>query len=201
MISPDDGCKLFAKYCRRVSRSLFFLPGEVENLSDAESIGSTESSVPKRFLRSCKSVPADKGPTQRRTSIVTAGKRIIKRGARTVANKGTGSNAVARNKGPSAIANKGPAKKVPPNKKVNVAASKKKVEKETSVTSKVASKPEAFGKKVKMKFEIADTGTSKWFPGIISSYNDKSKKYGIFFPCDQETVFTNLNDKDLVLID
>ena len=69
MIFPDDGCKLFAKYCRRVSHGLFFLPGEVENLSDTESIGRTESSVPKRFLRSCKSVPADKGPTQRRTSV------------------------------------------------------------------------------------------------------------------------------------
>ena len=53
---------------------------------------------------------------------------------------------------------------------------------------------------MKMKFQIVDSDTSEWFQGIISSYDGVTQKYGIYFPSD-ETVFTNLDDEDLELMD
>ena len=43
---------------------------------------------------------------------------------------------------------------------------------------------------MRMKFE--DTkGKPKWYEGVIT------KKYGIYFPCDKQTVETSLDDEDL----
>ena len=63
------------------------------------------------------------------------------------------------------------------------------------------SHPEVMGKKVRMKFEITDSGDSEWYEGIISTYNGINQKYGVYFPCDQETVFVNLDDSDLEIMD
>ena len=55
--------------------------------------------------------------------------------------------------------------------------------------------PEVLGNNVRMKFE--DTkGKPKWYEGVIVSYNGMTKKYGIYFPCDKQTVETSLADDD-----
>lgn len=46
-----------------------------------------------------------------------------------------------------------------------------------------------------------DLDTSEWFEGIISSYNEITQKYGIYFPSDEETAFTSLDDEDLEVLD
>ena len=39
------------------------------------------------------------------------------------------------------------------------------------------------------------------FFGVVSSYDGIQQKYGIYFPCDGETVYANLDDEDLEVID
>ena len=52
------------------------------------------------------------------------------------------------------------------------------------------------GNNLRMMFE--DTkGKPKWYEGVIVSYNGMTKKYGIYFPCDKQTVETSLDNKDL----
>ena len=48
---------------------------------------------------------------------------------------------------------------------------------------------------------IADSDISEWFQGILSSYAGITQKYGIYFPSDEGTVFTSLDDEDLELLD
>ena len=69
-----------------------------------------------------------------------------------------------------------------------------------ALTATISHPEKAIGKWVKVKFEIDDTGASEWFEGIISSYDERSKKYAIFFPCDKETIFTALDDEDIKFI-
>ena len=57
------------------------------------------------------------------------------------------------------------------------------------------------GKEVRMKFEIEDSDSCEWFHGIISSYNGITQKYGIYFPSDKETVYAELEDDDLELVE
>ena len=52
-----------------------------------------------------------------------------------------------------------------------------------------------------MKFETNQSGSCEWFEGVISSYDGINQKYGIYFPCDKETVFASLDDDDLDIID
>ena len=59
--------------------------------------------------------------------------------------------------------------------------------------------PEVLGKDVQMKFVDAK-GKYKWYDGVIVSYNGSTKKYGIYFPCDKQTVDTHLDDEDLMFI-
>lgn len=54
---------------------------------------------------------------------------------------------------------------------------------------------------MRMKFQIDDSDTTEWFRGIISSYDGVTQKYGVYFPSDEETVFANLDDEDLELMD
>ena len=46
--------------------------------------------------------------------------------------------------------------------------------------------PEVMGKRVRMKFDVSDS--EEWLNGIITTYNGITQKYGVFFPCDKETV-------------
>ena len=55
------------------------------------------------------------------------------------------------------------------------------------------------GKRVKMLFTVEDK--DEWCEGIIATYNILSGKYGIYFPADNETVETSLEDDDLKFID
>ena len=57
---------------------------------------------------------------------------------------------------------------------------------------------EVIGKQVRMRFEIIDSDTSEWFEGIICNLMQKN---GIYFPSDEETVFTSLDDDDLEMLD
>ena len=41
----------------------------------------------------------------------------------------------------------------------------------------------------------------KWFSGEINSYDELSGKYGVYFPCDGETVFVFPDDKDISYVD
>ena len=63
------------------------------------------------------------------------------------------------------------------------------------------SHPELMGKRVQMKFETNQSGSCEWFEGVISSYDGINQKYGIYFPCDKDTVFASLDDDDLDIID
>ena len=66
-------------------------------------------------------------------------------------------------------------------------------------TPKFTPNPQVLGKSVRMKF--SDTkGKLKWYEGVIVSYNGITKKYGIYFPCDEQTVDTDLNDEDLEIM-
>ena len=51
------------------------------------------------------------------------------------------------------------------------------------------------GKKVEMRFKI--NKKTKWFSREINSFDELSGRYGIYFPCDGETVFAYPDDKDL----
>ena len=62
-------------------------------------------------------------------------------------------------------------------------------------------RPEVIGKQVKMKFQIVESDISEWFQGIISSYDGVTQKYGIYFPSDEETVYTSLDDEDLEFLE
>ena len=61
--------------------------------------------------------------------------------------------------------------------------------------------PEVMGKKVRVKFTVKDSKKEEWFVGIISSYNGIKGEYGIFFPCDNQTVQMKLDDKDLEFLE
>lgn len=58
---------------------------------------------------------------------------------------------------------------------------------------------EVIGKRARMKFE--DESGTKWYEGIISSYNVITGKYGVYFPCDGQTEETSFNDNDMEIID
>ena len=60
--------------------------------------------------------------------------------------------------------------------------------------------PEMIGKRVKMLFTV-DDHSDEWYEGIIATYNVLSGKYGVYFPADNETVETTLEDNDLEFID
>ena len=53
------------------------------------------------------------------------------------------------------------------------------------------SHPELMGKRVQMKFEQTSLDTVNGLKGAISSYDGINQKYGIYFPCDEETVFAS----------
>ena len=55
-----------------------------------------------------------------------------------------------------------------------------------------------FGKSVEMKFKVP--GKIQWFKGQITMYDGLTGKYGIYFPCDSETVYVYPNDKDLAKV-
>ena len=43
------------------------------------------------------------------------------------------------------------------------------------------------GKTIKMKFSIK-VGVEKWCRGTVPSYNGRSGKYGVYSPCDKQTI-------------
>ena len=57
------------------------------------------------------------------------------------------------------------------------------------------SHPEVLGKSVKMKLDD-EHGKGEWYNGIICSYNGMTRKYGVYFPCDGQTIVTDLEDED-----
>ena len=61
--------------------------------------------------------------------------------------------------------------------------------------------PEVMGRRVKRKFQITDTDTEETFEGVIASYNGMTRKIGVYFPADGETVDVFLTDEDLEIID
>ena len=62
--------------------------------------------------------------------------------------------------------------------------------------------PETMGKRVRVKYDIADNGDTEWFEGIITTYNCMTGKYGVFFPCDGKTEDgITLSDEDVQFID
>lgn len=55
------------------------------------------------------------------------------------------------------------------------------------------------GRKIEMRFKVDKK--IKWFSGEVSSFDEHSGKYGIYFPCDGETVFVYPDDKDIRYVD
>ena len=43
----------------------------------------------------------------------------------------------------------------------------------------------------------SEHGKGELYDGIICSYNGMTRKYGVYFPCDGETIDTDLEDKDM----
>ena len=62
------------------------------------------------------------------------------------------------------------------------------------------SHPEILGKRARMKFE-SPSGQDEWYDGIICSYNGMTGKYGIYFPCDDQTEEASFDDDDMEIID
>ena len=60
--------------------------------------------------------------------------------------------------------------------------------------------PEVMGRQVKVKFQIGDSDNEEWFEGVIFTYNGMTGDYGVFFPCDGQTVDISLDSADLKLI-
>ena len=56
------------------------------------------------------------------------------------------------------------------------------------------------GRRLKMKFKIAETGKEEWFEGQITTYNGLNGKYGVFFPVDKQVVFIYPTDKDIIFL-
>ena len=52
------------------------------------------------------------------------------------------------------------------------------------------------GKTIKMKF-VTKGGVEKWYKGTITSYDGRTGKYGVYFPCDKQTVFILPDDPDI----
>ena len=52
-----------------------------------------------------------------------------------------------------------------------------------------------FAKSVEMKFKVSRK--IQWFEGQKTMYDGLTRKYGIYFPCDGETVYPYPNNKDL----
>ena len=51
-----------------------------------------------------------------------------------------------------------------------------------------------------MLFDVDDH--TEWYEGVIATYNIVNGKYGIYFPCDNETIETTLDDdEDLEFVD
>ena len=61
--------------------------------------------------------------------------------------------------------------------------------------------PEVMRENVQVKFLVKEAGEEEWFDGVIVSYNGISGQYGVFFPCDGETVELSLDDHDLKFMD
>ena len=53
---------------------------------------------------------------------------------------------------------------------------------------------------MKVNFLVKESGKEEWFDGMIISYNGMSGLYGIYFPCDGQTVEMSLDDEDLELV-
>ena len=56
------------------------------------------------------------------------------------------------------------------------------------------------GRKLRMKFEVSDTGKLEWFEGQITTYDGLNGKYRVYFPIDQQTIFISQNDDDVVYL-
>ena len=44
------------------------------------------------------------------------------------------------------------------------------------------------GKSIKMKFATKGQ-VEKWYKGTVTSYEGRSGKYGVYFPCGKQTVY------------
>ena len=89
-----------------------------------------------------------------------------------------------------------------PNKETpNEISKKRAVEVDKTVVNVVnICDPKVIGKRVRMLFNV-DDHTEEWYEGIIATYNIITGKYGIYFPSDNETVESTLDDEDLEFID
>ena len=52
------------------------------------------------------------------------------------------------------------------------------------------------GRKLMMKFTVSCK--LQWFKGIVNAYEGLTGKYGVYFPCDKQTVNILEDDKDIV---
>ena len=50
-----------------------------------------------------------------------------------------------------------------------------------------------------MKFNV--NGKTEWFKGIVNAYDGLTGKYGVYFPCDKQTVYMLEGDKDIRFVD
>ena len=41
----------------------------------------------------------------------------------------------------------------------------------------------------------------QWFKGIVNAYDGLTGKYGVYFPCDKQTVYILEDDKDIRFCD
>ena len=62
-----------------------------------------------------------------------------------------------------------------------------------------APKNSMLGRKVLMKFNV--NRKTEWFQGIVNAYDGLTGKYGVYFPCDKQTVYILEDDKDIRFVD
>ena len=62
-----------------------------------------------------------------------------------------------------------------------------------------APKESMLGRKLLMKFNV--NGKTEWFKGIVNAYDGLTGKYGVYFPCDKQTVYILEGNKDIRFID
>ena len=60
-----------------------------------------------------------------------------------------------------------------------------------------APKESMLGRKLMMKFNV--NHKPQWFKGIVNAYDGLTGKYGVYFPCDKQTVYIQVDDKDQIL--
>ena len=151
-----------------------------------------DESERKQKQRSIKDIPVDRraqfGPPDKSSNFLSPSRRIIKE------------NANHEEENTQTVISALPPTKRKGNHEQNKRQKRRAIGLNEAVVDVIPdNNPSAIGKKVKMMFDVE--GRYEWYEGIVAGYNIVTGKYSIFFPYNNETIQTNLDDEDLKFID